>query len=152
MLPSWWTYLKRQNLMFTWVKIRSVNINTRKSFSFLDCEVPSSVFQYLYRASFTILYYDQQMHNYFTIYHTSFVCHIRWFWCWSFFGPSCLFFYVFFLNQMAAFVFSFSVTLAWCICSCCRFLSAGPLLFEYMYRASFMVLYYDQQMHNYFTN
>jgi len=26
------------------------------------------------------------------------------------------------------------------------------LLFQYLYRASFIVLYYDQQMHNYFTN
>jgi hypothetical protein len=25
-------------------------------------------------------------------------------------------------------------------------------LFEYMYRASFIILYYDQQMHIYFTN
>jgi len=26
------------------------------------------------------------------------------------------------------------------------------ILFQYMYRASFIILYYDQQMHNYFTN
>ena len=29
-----------------------------------------TLFSYLYRASFNILYYDQQMHNYFTNYHT----------------------------------------------------------------------------------
>jgi len=28
-------------------------------------------FKYLYRASFIILYYDQQMYNYFTNYHTA---------------------------------------------------------------------------------
>jgi hypothetical protein len=29
------------------------------------------LFQCLFRASFNILYYDQQMHNYFTNYHTA---------------------------------------------------------------------------------
>jgi len=28
------------------------------------------LFQYMYRPSFIILYYDQQMHNYLTNYHT----------------------------------------------------------------------------------
>jgi len=27
-----------------------------------------------------------------------------------------------------------------------------PYLFQYMYRAYFIISYYDQQMHNYFTN
>jgi len=33
---------------------------------------------------------------------------------------------------------------------CCRNTVNG--LFQYMYRASFIILYFDQQMHNYFTN
>ena len=31
---------------------------------------PRMLFQHMYRASFVILYYDQQMHNYFANYHT----------------------------------------------------------------------------------
>ena len=46
----------------------------------------------------------------------------------------------------------FSVNLVRCFCSWCGFLSVGSLLFNTMYRASFVILYYDQQMHNYFTN
>jgi hypothetical protein len=30
----------------------------------------TTIFQYLYRAYYIILYYDQQMHNYFINYHT----------------------------------------------------------------------------------
>ena len=30
----------------------------------------------MYRASFIILYYDQQMHNYFTNYHSVIICEI----------------------------------------------------------------------------
>ena len=33
---------------------------------------------------------------------------------------------------------------------CCRNTLSG--LFQYMYRVSFIILCYDQQMHNYFTN
>jgi len=31
----------------------------------------TKLFQYMYHAPFIILYYDQQMHNYFTNYHTA---------------------------------------------------------------------------------
>ena len=72
----------------------------------------------MYRASFINLYYDQQMHNYLTNYHT----------------PTC-----------------FDT-----IVSSLGILQSIPCqvtqVFQYKYRASSMILYYDQQMHNYFTN
>jgi len=36
----------------------------------MQCKLVYFLFQYMYRAYFIILYYDQQMHNYFTNYHT----------------------------------------------------------------------------------
>jgi hypothetical protein len=36
--------------------------------------------------------------------------------------------------------------------TCNKLVSLLLLLFQFMYRASFIILHYDQQMHNYFTN